>query len=272
MGSFQTSIHQYAEHLGPVGSYDPQAELADGINDSANAAQVVDVSIDTVANTTEYQFELDGVPIAFTSDAAATDAEIQAGLIAAVAAAALAFGPNSAPARVTATAVGTDTVRITETNPELGQISVTETDANLSLATVTAHAEDEPLNGGQLVVAGAGGDRSIRLPSTGTDVVLGITVNQAEGADLDDPSTAHLYPALSQVPYLRKGRVVVEVEETVTRGDPVYARFTAGAGGTVRGAFRNDDDGGTALLVPNTRFDRGGTAGSRAVVDANLPG
>ncbi len=61
---------------------------------------------------------------------------------------------------------------------------------------------------------------------------------------------------------LQEGGIHVYVEETVADRDPVYVRIAAGAGGSLLGAFRNDADSGSCVLVPNARFVADSVAGT----------
>jgi hypothetical protein len=58
------------------------------------------------------------------------------------------------------------------------------------------------------------------------------------------------------VPCLYKGDIAVVTETAVVDRGAVYCRVAASANGTELGAFRADDDGGSAVLVPNARFVR----------------
>lgn len=89
--------------------------------------QIDRITIDNVVNTTLYVFEIDGVDITYLSDGTATEAEINAGLIAAT---------NNHPAvnyKVVATA-GTLSSDIDLTGRFGAGFTTTESDANLSLA------------------------------------------------------------------------------------------------------------------------------------------
>lgn len=62
------------------------------------------------------------------------------------------------------------------------------------------------------------------------------------------------------VPVLTAGGIWVVTETATNDLDPVYVRVAAGAGGSVLGAFRNDADSATAVLVPG-KFTRTCAAG-----------
>jgi hypothetical protein len=64
-----------------------------------------------------------------------------------------------------------------------------------------------------------------------------------------------------QVPMVEQGGIWVFTEEAVVDGDPVYVRIASGAGGSQIGAFRNDADTASCVLVPDARFVRNASAG-----------
>lgn len=63
------------------------------------------------------------------------------------------------------------------------------------------------------------------------------------------------------VSLLNEGGIWVFTEEAVSDRDPVYVRVASGAGGSVLGAFRNDADTASCVLVPDARFCRDAAAG-----------
>lgn len=66
------------------------------------------------------------------------------------------------------------------------------------------------------------------------------------------------------VPVLNEGGIWVYSEETISDRDPVYVRVAAGSGGSLLGAFRNDDDSATCVAVTGARFTRDGLTPSGA--------
>jgi hypothetical protein len=72
------------------------------------------------------------------------------------------------------------------------------------------------------------------------------------------------------VPVLTEGGIWVYAEEDISDRDPVYTRVAAGAGGSLLGAFRNDDDSASCVVVPNARFVRDGRTPSGAA-QAHFP-
>ncbi|MBI4815180.1 MAG: DUF3383 family protein [Deltaproteobacteria bacterium] len=102
------------------------------IEDSIAVAKVIDVTIDTVTDSVAYTFTVDGNAVTFNSDADATMAEIQAGLVAAGQAVGALTGV------VTFAAESTNKVRVTSVLAG-DDFTLTESDAKLSLTTVTAN-------------------------------------------------------------------------------------------------------------------------------------
>lgn len=66
------------------------------------------------------------------------------------------------------------------------------------------------------------------------------------------------------VPCLETGAIWVYSEEAISDGDPVYVRVASGAGGSVLGAFRNDADSASCVLVVGARFCRDSSAAGPA--------
>ncbi len=69
------------------------------------------------------------------------------------------------------------------------------------------------------------------------------------------------YVDAEMVSVLTAGGIAVFTEEAVSDRDPVYVRVASGAGGSVVGAFRNDADTASAVLVTGARFCRDAAAG-----------
>ena len=79
------------------------------------------------------------------------------------------------------------------------------------------------------------------------------------------------YPEKAMVNAMRRGRVWVVVEESVTSDDPVYLRFRADGATKQPGQFRKSSDSGNAVLLSGARFVTSAGAGELAVVEINLP-
>ncbi len=68
---------------------------------------------------------------------------------------------------------------------------------------------------------------------------------------------------------LHKGRVWVIPEDSPTVNSAVFCRFSAGAGGSVRGTFRTTADTATAAQVVSARWYRGVDVNGLAVLELN---
>ena len=123
--------------------------------------------------------------------------------------------------------------------------------------------------------SGAGGTATFGITALST-----LTIADYRGVALRQPvkttvatSSIYGYPGLTStlvtgdyvdaesVPVLYRGPVAVFTEEAVSDGDYVYVRISAGAGGSVLGAYRNDADTASCVLVPNARFVRDAASG-----------
>jgi hypothetical protein len=106
------------------------------------------------------------------------------------------------------------------------------------------------------------------LPASSSEVL-----NKLRGVAVKDETrkSGTGYSANEAVRVMTRGRIYVQVEETVATDDPVYVRHTANGGNTTLGIFRNDDDSGNAELFPG-KFVRGGTTTVPAVLEVNFPG
>ena len=113
----------------------------------------------------------------------------------------------------------------------------------LGLGLAVAFVDDDPESLREL----ASGDTGAR--------VVGVTVEGYEVApNSGDPADEDGYDPGSPVTYVHHGRVPVPVETDITSlNDPVYVRIIA-TGDEEAGAWRNDADGGDAVLVSNARW------------------
>lgn len=266
----QTTV---ADNLTPAIAGMPagQPERVSTYLDSAQAqAKVVDIAI-TEQDSTAYSFLVGGVPINFTSDASGTKAEIRDGLLAALAAAAAAY-PNSGPAKVAGSASGDD-VRITELLPQDGEVPVSESDSNLALSSVTAHAQQEPLRPGIVVVEPASGGSAAlgttpqcRLPRGTGKVPVGVTLHKHRGKALSALDADAVYDPGEPVD-VHWGPTIVQVEDAVIQGAVPYFRHTASGLNTVLGKVRSDDDSSTADALTGWRFKTGASAGGLAIIE-----
>jgi len=120
------------------------------VNDAPRAAQVATYTVSGVVDSTVYTLQIDGVAISITSDATATDQEINDALVAAINAEPLVNG------RVIAVGTAATTFTVTARYGGVAFVA-TESDANLTLAQTTANDEADPVPFGRAVVkAGLG--------------------------------------------------------------------------------------------------------------------
>lgn len=126
----------------PVGPPTTVVEPTEGEKDigwqPGKQAQVIDVSINTVANSQLYRVTIANLNVDYTSDPSALDTEIRDGLIAAKNAL------GALDTVCTAAINGTNKVRLTAFTPGVA-IPITEVDTRLSLITVTPNKSDKPI-------------------------------------------------------------------------------------------------------------------------------
>jgi hypothetical protein len=107
------------------------------------------------------------------------------------------------------------------------------------------------------------------VPTLIGDICVGISVHthaiDTIGLSGLSPTTAGIQPG-EVFTVLRRGYIWVKVEEAVNRGDPVYMRYAAGAGGTILGSFRKSADTATASLVKGAQYMSTALAAGYAVL------
>jgi hypothetical protein len=79
------------------------------------------------------------------------------------------------------------------------------------------------------------------------------------------------YELNEPVTLLRKGVIWVQVEAAVAQDGQVFARFAAGAGGSVLGSIRGDADTATAVAIPGAVFRSSTSGAGLAKVEINMP-
>lgn len=133
------------------------------------------------------------------------------------------------------------------------------------------------MNGGLFVVQGSR-DETVKLPTASTDItnalIAGGITRDSVSRDPNFPpgGTANtLYQIGDTVEIVRRGTVLVTVEEAVAPGDDVYVRYDTGSGGSQKGAFRSSADSTTAALLAGARYITTAAIGGLAYVEINLP-
>ena len=123
---------------------------------------------------------------------------------------------------------------------------------------------------GKLAVAN-GTDGQVKLPTAADDittakliagVVLASQNMESDGSALAD------YPVGSVVPCLRKGRVIVQVEEAVTNGSDVFVRYAAGGNGL--GSFGDTAGTSERAQLAGARYLTSAAANGLAVLEINV--
>lgn len=85
-------------------------------------------------------------------------------------------------------------------------------------------------------------DRTCKLPAASGDNAYGLVIASADVDSASLASTDAIAPKRA-ANVGRKGAYFVLPEQTVAKGDPVYMRYTAGAGALTVGRLRKDADG-----------------------------
>lgn len=127
---------------------------------------------------------------------------------------------------------------------------------------LSALIEGSDIAGFGLAVKRGTAENQVAALSANTDKVAGVVIHKhVESGLLEE---------FEDVSILRKGRIVVKVEEAVVAGDPVFVRAVT-AGLEVAGAFRKSADSTDCIALTNCEFVTGAGIGGLAVVDLNLP-
>lgn len=85
-------------------------------------------------------------------------------------------------------------------------------------------------------------------------------------------STTSGYKAGDIVAVMKTGRIWVATEQAIAAGAAPFVRFGSGAGGTQKGAWRNDADTATAVQPTNVHMFRGVAGAGLAVVELGKTG
>lgn len=135
-------------------------------------------------------------------------------------------------------------------------------------AKLGSKVSDELMPAGHYAVQGSDDDHGA-LPTSAAEVAAGLGV--IAYAPLSSEGDANNEVAAG-VPfqYVKRGLVVVQVEEAVTAGLPAFVRHTANGGNTQLGRFRSDADTANATQIP-ARYATSTSGAGLAVLDINLP-
>lgn len=127
-----------------------------------------------------------------------------------------------------------------------------------------------------IVTAGAS-QATVAITNTTDDVFYGIALRQQNKQNVYTPIGSGgptPYFEDDSVPVETNGVVWVQPETAVSSDGPVYWRFQDGGAGKARGQFRNDSDGGTAVLLSSSIarwLSSAGGSGAFAQLQIKLP-
>lgn len=227
----------------------------------------------TAANSAVYTITINSIPYVYTADGSATTAEIVAGLVALI-------NAGTEPVH----AVGTDTPFTIESTLDGAEGDFTYSDGTSGGGTIVETllvAQSQAARVGTYVVQDERRtlgpvDYAVRSPRLAADITggLGLGLIIEEFALEQLPVSAAAFGTTlvnagnTVVNVLHEGRAYVAVENAVTKGGAVYARFATGAGGSVLGALRGGtDDSATAAIIPRAKFLTSALAGGIAIVE-----
>lgn len=209
------------------------------VNEDPRAQQVSTVTVDTVANSTRYAFTIDGVEIEYTSDGSATNAEIVAGLLAAVQAEPLVNG------RVTGVATSATVLTLTARIAGYA-FTISDTDSRLTTATSTANDLPDAIPFGEPVLLDGSGKAKRCTAANMTAMACTLTPTA-------DDST--VYAVIVNVPQAAGGRgyserVAITSDSDATVQEIVEALQTAiAASGLSDHITASEDDASLTLTV-----------------------
>lgn len=211
----------------------------------------------SVVNTTAYTVVINGVTFTYTSDGSATDAEIAAGLLAAI---------NAGTQPVLASGAATPILIESTIDGAAGDFTITG--SNTTATTLVAQGQQIGFGRGVCFDERSSKNQAVRLPRQSSDVTSllfrGVTVadNYAKIAN------AGAFKANVELPVMRKGFLLVKVEEAVVKGDQPYVRYAAGGLGL--GAFRKSTGTSEAAALPSAVFTIGAAINGLATVELNF--
>jgi len=243
------------------GQHEGNGHLAKSyVNDTGSSRLEFEVTIDTAAAAT-YTVVVEGIDVTYVATGADTVTTIRDGLLAA-------YKDNQLLEDVaTSNPRGLDKLVITG-NERGVAFTVTENSLNMSLVqTPGSLTAPTPIPFGRAVVRGTTVDDSAVLPSAAAQEFVGVVARVH--SDVDPLAPTDSVAPFKKMSAVYQGLMLVEVEEAVAAGDPVFFRHTAGAGGTKLGVFRNDADTATADQITGAKFETSTTSAGLAVISLN---
>ena len=100
---------------------------------------------------------------------------------------------------------------------------------------------------------------------------IGVATDNTNRERVQGSTATAGYVENALVPVARTSRIYAECEETVVKGNPVWVRFVAGAGGSVIGLVRSDVDTASAELAGAASFAESRTGAGLVAIDLNMP-
>jgi hypothetical protein len=253
--SIQTLVSSKAPSPGKIADATPH-HIKEGLWTSKQVVTVTPVA----ANAATYTLIVDGVSFSYVSDADGTAAEISAGLIALV----------NAAANLPVTASGSSTVVLTA-DVAGNEFAYSSSSTAGSLTSVLTTGNGAQLADGKFVIRDtAGGEHAIKLPTQASDItggLLGFGVTMCD--DIVEVRTNLLgsaAPLMKNV--LRKGHIWVQVEEAVTESAQVTVRYAAGGLGL--GSFGTGTGTSERAILAGAVYVSGASGNGFAKVELNL--
>lgn len=248
------------------------AFVLSGMNPSARHVETV--TIDTVTNSIVYSITVNGITVSYTSDASATEAEINAGLLAAIAA-------SPWMSALLTAAQGATTATLVLTAKQKNVTLTTTVTAELSRATTVAAGVDLPFG----TFVRNNGDKNgtmklLPLSATGQELAGVVahshaqTVKQYTPAMSEDTAGGNDDSGLNPGDVgnvARRGLIWCVAEETMVVTDTVYARHTTTTANGTAGAVRNDADTAKADAVSGAKVLQYDADTGLVLLDLNLP-
>lgn len=228
----------------------------DVLSGMASSRKLVSVVV-VAANDAVYTVTINGTDFVYTADGSALSAEIVLGLKALI---------NAGSEPVLAS--GTDTPLVIESTIDgsSGDFTYADTASAGSLTETVLVAQGQEIPFGKFVCQDERSteERAIRLPRLSTDITGGLHL----GFTLDDRAredNSATFRANTMIPVLIEGRMYVEVEQAVVKGDPVYVRYAAGGSGL--GSAGNTAGSSERALLARAVYRTGAASGGLAMVE-----
>lgn len=123
---------------------------------------------------------------------------------------------------------------------------------NSGASTVATYTNGQGVDIPAGVLVSLTSDNTVQLPSTATQQLAGVVLNQF-ARDPNDMTLTNAVKAGYSCAVLENGDVWVTAEQAMAVTDKVFVRYAAGAGGTQLGAIRKDIDTASARRASGAR-------------------